>query len=579
MTDLEPTTEARIAVESILEAVAVDRVVYVDDANDKQTSIEDIIAAAISLDTEKIGGVFPELGDHIPDDQDVLRQKIINTWKDLSPETQATRTRDVLLAVRQHDSSGTDDLADVSILSDLVPSAKLISLSPSQWETDKDRFLTESQEKRTLFLFDRDFSDAGGDNEGGIKIIASLFARNDTKNLICGLLTHTVTPENQLEQWVGLSKTHSIPQDRFVVIPKLNLSRAPILFAQSLKFAALSPNFTELKQKTKQIIDTATHKAANYVDKVSIYDLEHIVFQVSADEGLWEPDMLFRLHTLYHRSISRQLAHKDGSLEKISGKLRALSGIPTNNECFTPPSSSWEIQRLELYGSSSYINKNHLPIEIGDFFKRVGAASTKLYVLLAQPCDLMVRNNGKRQPELQRVPIAEIVCTDTPPYYSEEMPYLDSNQTKKWYVNFKAVHFVRPDILDLCVMNQDGVGKLTIGSDAPSGVRPAWKKRHKILTKLVNQAVRKNDLLVPSASDGKAVRQEKESISKKLGNVFFDDDLFKGEIVKNGETRVVTYDCKRIGRISRERAFGLLMSYTASLGRPAFDRDFGVINN
>jgi hypothetical protein len=89
-------------------------------------------------------------------------------------------------------------------------------------------------------------SESGGDPEGGIKIIASLLAGNDTDSVICGLLTHTVKPETQPEQWAELSSAHSIPMDRFVVIPKLHLSKAPMLFAQMLKHAALTPEFTEL---------------------------------------------------------------------------------------------------------------------------------------------------------------------------------------------------------------------------------------------------------------------------------------------------------------------------------------------
>ena len=179
--------------------------------------------------------------------------------------------------------------------------------------------------------------------EGGIRIIASLLAGDDTGSLICGLLTHTVTPETQPQQWEDLSKAHGIPRDRFVVIPKLHLSKAPILFAQLLKFAALSPDFTELKKKTKEIIAEAAATAANRVEEVSIYDLDHIVFQVSANEGLWEPDMLFRLHAMFHRSESRRLAHDGGALEAIAANLRKVSGIPTR---MRPPSNS--CQRMDL---------------------------------------------------------------------------------------------------------------------------------------------------------------------------------------------------------------------------------------
>ncbi len=570
-------SQARTAVESILTSLGVARVVYVDDANG-EVSVEDVIAAAVGLDEKQLIGALPEL-DSVPDDPDVLSKKLRDLWGRIDANTQVVRAQAVLVIARRNDSNDTDDIADASILSDLIPQAKLISLSPSQWGDQKDQLLTDSKEQRTLFLFDRDLSDTGGDVEGGIKIIASLLARNDTESLICGLLTHTVTPETQPQQWVELSKTYGIPKDRFIVIPKLYLSNAPILFAQTLKFVALSPDFDELKRKTKDIIANAATVAADRVDGVSIYDLDHIVFQVSAEEGLWEPDMLFRLHALFHRLESRRLAHEGGRLEEIAGKLRAMSGIPTNCDEFAPPSTAWALQREELYESENHLNKNHLPLEVGDIFGRIDGNNQKRYILLAQPCDLMVRNDGKRHPEPQRVPLAEVVCTEKAPHYSEEMPYFGASPTERWYVKFKSVHYVRLCILDFCVFNQDGVASLTIGSVAPSGVRPAWKKRHDIVSKIMVRTVRKLDKLAPDAKDSQTIKQAKQSIARDLDGILFDDDLFKGHLTENGGTRTVSYNCKRIERISRARAIGLLMSYTASLGRPAYDRDFGVIGN
>jgi len=569
--------EARTAVESILNVLDVARVVYVDDANDESVSVEDVIAAAQGLGENLLLNTLPELGDSIPDDQDVLTKKIREAWEQLDPLVQTERGQAVVVAARRLDGNDTDDVADVSILSQLIPGEKLVSLSPAQWETQKDQLLQDSRDQRTLFLFDRDFSDAGGDSEGGIKIIASLLARNDTEKLICGLLTHTVTPETQPQQWADLSNAHGIPRDRFVVIPKLHLSKAPILFAQTLKFAALSPDFTDLKRKTKEIIAAAATVAADRVEKVSIYDLDHIVFQVSADEGLWEPDMLFRLHAMFHRQESRRLAHDGGALEAIAAKLRTVSGIPTRSDLLPTPDSAWALQREELYEFEDHINKNHLPLELGDIFERVGGDSVKKYILLAQPCDLMVRGDGKRHPELHRVPLAEVVRADQTRHYSEEMPYFDTSPRKMWFVKLKSVHFVRGCLLDLCVFNQDGVAKLTVDGNEPSGIRPPWKARHDILSRYWGRAVRKADMLAPLANDSQDVTQVKQKIARDLGGLLFEDDLFKGSLVQESSgVRSVTYNCKRVGRLSRARAIGLLMSYTATLGRPAYDRDFGM---
>ena len=66
----------RTAVASILSALDVARVVYVDDANDESLSMEDVIAAAMGIDASLLLATLPELGDSVPDDQDVLATKI-----------------------------------------------------------------------------------------------------------------------------------------------------------------------------------------------------------------------------------------------------------------------------------------------------------------------------------------------------------------------------------------------------------------------------------------------------------------------------------------------------------------------
>ncbi|NTV47588.1 MAG: hypothetical protein HGB11_13965 [Chlorobiales bacterium] len=570
--------QARTAVEKILTALGVARIIYVDDANNESVAIENVLVASRSLSSELLLHAFPEIGNTIPEDPEILNVKIREAWGLLDPKVQLERGQAVVIAAYLNEANETnDDLTYVSILRELIPSDKLISLSPLQWEDKKNQLLSESKRIRTLFLFDKDF--ATGDSDVVIKIIAELLARSDIDGLICALLTHLVTPENQPQMWVELSQQHNIPRDRFVVIPKRYLSETPILIAQTLKFTVLSPDFTELKERTKAIIEASATAAAKRVDDISIYDLDHILFQVSANEGLWEPDMLFRLHSMFHQSESRRLAHEGGMLEEIAAKLRVGSGIPSRNIHLPTPDSSWALQREEMYEFDDYINENHQPLELGDIFTKIDGDSIKKYILLAQPCDLMVRTDGKRYPELDRIPLAEVVSADKCPYYSEEMPYFDKSPSKKWFVKLKSVHFVRIHLLDLCVFNKDGVAKMIVGGSAPSGIRPSWKARYEILYRYWRKVVSKAEEHAINSNDSKEVAQVKQRIVSDLCSLLFYDDLFKGKLDEIEKVQSVMYNCKRIGRLSRARAIGMLMSYTATLGRPAYELDFGKPHN
>ena len=51
--------------------------------------------------------------------------------------------------------------------------------------------------------------------------------------------------------------------------------------------------------------------------------------------------------------------------------------------------------------------------------------------MLAQPCDLMVRNDGKRHPEITHVPMAEVVVSTEPPRQATEMSYFGDNANER----------------------------------------------------------------------------------------------------------------------------------------------------
>jgi hypothetical protein len=67
-----------------------------------------------------------------------------------------------------------------------------------------------------------------------------------------------------------------------------------------------------------------------------------------------------------------------------------------------------------------------------------------------------------------------------------------------------------------------------------------------------------------------------KSINSKIIEILFCDDLFQGRYEKSTEGYTVRFNCKRIGRLNRSRATGLLMSYTSTIQRPAYEMDFGL---
>jgi len=574
MAEEQALNDAREAISQILRFLGITRIVCVDDEYKDSPGVDDAVAAAAQLTPEEIRAALPETGETSLDDSEVRAERVRQTLDALDTKAKQERSEKLLAVARLKNGDVTDDKADALILKQLIPHSQLIPLTPKKWLEQGEALLAQDSEQRTLFLFDQDLSEDGGERTGGMKIISAVLASDSQGTRICGLLTHTATPENEHEQWKQLSREFSVPFDRFIVVPKKWLNQDPLIFAQRLKLVALSPDFSKLKGKAAEIVQRAVVVATKEVEEISIFDLDHIVFRVAGAEGLWEPDMLFRLHSLFSRLEARRLAHQAGEMEAIAKRLRSVSHIPTDSESL-PALTTWALQRRELFEPGNHLNGNHVPLELGDIFVKTGSTSNKAYILLSQPCDLMVRPGGERQPEIDFLTLAEVVTATETPRYAEELEYFGQGPAERYFVKLKQVHQVRACMLDLCVFNSDGKASIEVGKDCPDGIRPCWTERHGRLMSVYQKKVDRLKLLWATPADAEDVRRAKDEIRRAVLADLLDVGLFKGDVSEAHGRRAVAFNCCRIGRLSRERAFGLLMAYTSCLCRPAYDRDFG----
>lgn len=562
--------EIKLANESIkliMELLGIFRVVSVDDFYNKEINIEELVGLVCDENTSAMK-LIPSLEKDDIQDTDVARKKIIKFLEGLDEAAlTAINLQFVEIQNSQLSSDGQSEAEKMNTFCAMFSHVELCTLTLQEWDDRKIDLLRESTEdkKTTLFLFDREM----GNKDDGIRLISELLANESNKNIICGLLTHTILPDELPEAKDILSEEFSISKenrDRFMVIPKLHLGDDPVLFAQIMKLLALSHDFSNLKKTAKKIYEDSLKQASDDIENISIYDLDHILFQSTKYEGLWEPDMLFRLFSLYQRLNARRLAYTTPDLETITQKLRIVSQIPApKKEQFN--SNVWRLQRLELYDQDMFINKNHLPIELGDIFQK---ANDKHYILLGQPCDLMVRNDGKRANKITHLTLAEIklisndklaAMTKKQQSFIEELEYFDENSNRKWYVLLNRTHHVWACILDLCVFDSSGRAVLELNSAVPLELKPSWAKRFKEVNRHVINI--KNNL-------GNKIVHANQWVD------FITDPIFKAEYKKVKSKETVSFNCKRVTRLSKERAFGLLLAYTSVLGRPGYDKDFGI---
>ncbi|HNR90644.1 MAG TPA: hypothetical protein PKM65_20075 [Spirochaetota bacterium] len=565
-------SEAQSACNELITALEIKKVICIEDEGGVTT--DDLVILQQELTDEQLKIIMPEIGEKVPVDVEIRNatfRKAIDGIDKLRKNEVITKIFDT---TDQKDGTNQNDQHSLHILKELINENILEVITFDEWGKRSDELIAASKTNKILFLFDQDLSKGGGKPEEGISLIASLLSSEDTNSFLCGLLTHTVKPDEQYEKWETLSKAHGIERDRFLVVPKLYLQENPSVFARMLKLIALSPLFTKLKKCVSEIVKNSTDDALSKMDQISIDDFEHIVFHIPEKEGLWEPDMLFRLFSLYHRQKSMILANGTDDLETISKELRSLSRIPVlgKNES---AGLSWNIQKDELYDLGEHINKYHLPIELGDIFEKTGSDSVKKYILLMQPCDLIIRSNGKRSPEPEIFILAEIEKYKESPY-QERLPYFGDRTDGEYGVNFKRLHYIKPYVIDLCAFNEDGLSKINLEKECKDTIRPQWINRYKYIVDEMRKKIGKIDSCKINDDDSADIKQIKSKLKKEVFPLILNEGIFKCNVDVSDGNFIIKYNCRRLKRYSRQRSTSLLMSLSSCMSRPGFDVDFGI---
>jgi hypothetical protein len=565
---------ANEAISELLSALGITKIVFIDDLFAQKVDLADVQAAQLSLTPSQVHSALGSSDLSLADDTEVRRQQFATYWEGLKPIDQVDTGRRILAASDAGGSVRIQDIGAAHALATVVGADQLVTLSRTEWEQQKESFLGDAREGRSLLLFDQDLRSDGGTETGGMAIIANILSTEHSASVMCGLLSHTVTVENETSEWERLAKTNSLECDQFVVIAKENLSADLLQFTRMLKLAALTPDCKKVKERIQQLIEKSTTKAADGVGTINVFEFEHIVLRISQAEGINEQEMLFRLFAIFQRDELRQLAAGDTELSTLLQRLRSVSLIPA--KMGTPRLSTWKLQQKEMYESGSHINGLHLPIEIGDVFKKQDN-ETKQYILLGQPCDLMVRSKGERAPKIKEVILGEIsLLGGECGQYDELIPYFGDDPSVGHYVRLKHIYTVPITVLDLCVFNQDGVSRLT--ETCPVGVHPAWQARHVELKRTLKA-------LMKEYSDAAQVAKQAEraKFTQKLYSRFPPlvgrDGLFQLKVVPADDSQSLEFNCIRSRRLHRPRAAALALNYASVFSRPAFDRDLGDISS
>jgi hypothetical protein len=546
--------------------------------------VDDVFAANVDQLLEHLAGFSAEeradvLGGEADDyaAEDVWQQRVRERWES-SGESEQSSLVDKAFAI----GAGSEPVARGAIdalARVLPPSLQLQGLSLDQWNTQREQVVGDSEKSPTLLLVDQDFSHEGAGTAEGQQIISELeqtVAGTPAGDYVFyGLLTNTAAPEQEQERRNEIVAEGGVDPMRLVVISKRNLGEDELVrFAGRLRVALLAPALAGLTNAITEELHNEQEQALTRAREIAPEEMERMVLGSSERDGDWPPDTLLRVLTAMQRSGVRAKLRTAPLVLATTARVEALRAASIGDEAIetgsaTEPGSAPEppahpvaagILRDEIYDDAEHVNGLHLPIELGDLIEQ--PSKKWLWVVVAQPCAMIVRRKGERQPELTHATIAKLTearADDGSRVDRFVLPHYE-HKGKPMTVHLGRVAYPRAFILDTCVLNDDGVARVQIGNGGTTQLLPYWVERRKRIEKIAKSRLDqvgslKKNMLTPNLIVG-----------------HYRDDPFP-PVRADLEQKLFEWDARRIGRVGEPYARALLSRLHQHQARDAFLSD------
>ncbi|AXG72435.1 hypothetical protein KORDIASMS9_04709 [Kordia sp. SMS9] len=575
-----------IAVNSIytlLEQEGIETVLYIDDKFDIEEQKSFFIGMTKQIKSSKN---YPK--------EDILEEKINWHLSDSAFNTEIQKIWD-----KNDDKKnlihGLSSFLGDSESSNIIPALEfenhfkdgnIIFLTPQQWIDQKEEILkTLKEEKRILCLFDFELEGFLGPNkeQNGIELTKSLIESEHSDKVICGIFSHKYSEEDEDSYRKKYSEQFSLDERFFCTISKSRFAFDPKLsgFAEGIKYILSTKYVEDLKGKSIKIIEEANISSINTLQNISPKTFNQIVQKSSYKEGVWEIKTLFRLNNILssdanYTSLLDENIRKEfvESIEKIRNIDNVETGYITEN--YSPESS--EIRKKELYTRQQLLNKLNLPLANGDMFK----IGNKEYILSVQPCNLALRNNGKRSRDYNKgvlIPLSKLKKQKFNQTTSYKLFSTDLSNDEIIVATFPDYKIINLDLLDLTVFNSDNFSSIDLTIDNIENnviIQSSWKKRYRY----IHKNILKHEKAYIAYEKIKNSLKGNMSDELKLLNPYFDrpfciNKFTIGKVnVYNKNERIFNFPIERIKRYNNPFAIDLLQNFMSYLSRNGFEVDF-----
>ncbi|WP_156963881.1 hypothetical protein [Muricoccus aerilatus] len=458
---------------------------------------------------------------------------------------------------------------------------KFLARSFSQWDDEADAILGEaSAENRVLLLIDRT-NDFEATDTDGVEVLAGLFQKHAgiCEFIDCIILTSKAEPETELsasqeifEEVRAKLASGSNKARKVFVFSKSRLSADEheiqsqfVVHFDRLKASRLG---RELAAASRSVLESAVADATDWLQEVSLPEFHWSVFRSSEQEGASEIQTLLRLVSLKQ---GLHLERKFMSDNRIISAVVGLREIPPEHVAHAASPKELEMMRkLEFEREGPHINSLRQPIGCGDVFLisgEDGKSPPREAILLGNPCDMVLRADGKRTATFGLLVPIERSSKDQDKKDNNGKERKDDGRGKlaivfetgdrptdtRYVIRPNKMATVPLSVLDLVWMNDDGVARLPAEPDISNSLLSLSQKR------AASKFRPNDDRRFPNFEVFGIPLQAKKRDVKLPGG-------------KN--TKTLDYSVQRTWRLTEEYAAAALLAFAQTISRPAFGHDF-----
>lgn len=465
--------DIKVVVSQLLSVRRITKIIYVDEDFDSRGYETNSISY---IREHHLDDGFP----FVNEDPEIAIQEFKRWWENDSDESIRMNR------IKEWDIKRSENETELK-LSDLLDENMLECVSPDAFiSMDIENGFNESNQ--VLVLMDQELQEYG-------KGFDYLKKYDNQDYIQCGLFSGKFDKEEEIVKWKDLCDY----SDFIYPISKKRVTNDDSSdIVEGLRNVLWLRQISDIKDMYSKSISDALEKFKGFLVQFDPASFDYLVMAKSQKEGCWEFDTLHRIGFLkLNQFIEKDMF--ENAFETFQSKTSDLRCIRHTDTGSIPKKTEQakEINQIDLYSDGVFINRTYTQICNGDIF----LIDEKHYMLLCQPCNLEIREDGKRNEDsfVYLVPM-ESHSSSTLKKLKESMNKFGISSSRvitygniEYVLNYKNATIADIRILDLVSYNKEGKVKSEIDNDAFSQlIQPNMQLRYEILKASIEVAANNN---------------------------------------------------------------------------------------